>query len=103
MFGTHANAHYVSAIRCSDHTTTIMDYETIQTLHNFLPPFSPYVSTSLLPFIALVLLSSTFALAFYFSTLPKTAPVRELGVALLASVLGGFGVVALFCSVGVYV
>ncbi|KAI6043796.1 hypothetical protein EDC04DRAFT_2562353 [Pisolithus marmoratus] len=74
-----------------------------KTLHKSLPPFSPYVSTPLLPFIALFLLSSTFALAFYFSTLPKTAPIRELGVALLASILGGFGVVALFCSVGVYV
>lgn len=36
--------------------------------------------------------------------LPKaTLPVREAAVASLASVLGGFGVVALFCSVGVYV
>lgn len=30
-------------------------------------------------------------------------PARELAVASTASVLGGFGVVALFCSVGVYV
>ena len=29
--------------------------------------------------------------------------VKEPAVALLASILGGFGVVALFCSVGVYV
>ncbi|KAI6043811.1 hypothetical protein EDC04DRAFT_2562297, partial [Pisolithus marmoratus] len=52
------------------------------------------------------LLPSTFALAFYFSTIPIDSlklPRFGLGVAMLASVLGGFGVVALFCSVGVYV
>ncbi|KAG6330562.1 hypothetical protein ID866_8526, partial [Astraeus odoratus] len=75
-----------------------------QVLHQSLPPFSPYVPVSLLPFLALLLLASTFALTFYFSTLPiKAFPVREGGVAFLASVLGGFGVVVLFCSVGVYV
>jgi len=36
--------------------------------------------------------------------LPKdTLPIREAAVASTASVLAGFGVVALFCSVGVYV
>lgn len=36
--------------------------------------------------------------------LPKAAvPLREIAVASTASVLAGFGVVALFCSVGVYV
>lgn len=36
--------------------------------------------------------------------LPKdTLPVREAAVASLASLLGGFGVVALFCTAGVYV
>lgn len=92
-------------------------------LHKTLPPFAPYVSASLLPQIALVLLVSTFALTFYFSTsvhpyslpvfwelmcrshsLPKDSiPIREGAVASLASILGGFGVVALFCSVGVNV
>ena len=33
-----------------------------------LPSFSPYVPASLLPPIALVLLATTFALTFYFST-----------------------------------
>ncbi|KAH7920499.1 hypothetical protein BV22DRAFT_1198870 [Leucogyrophana mollusca] len=79
-------------------------YEAIQALHKSLPPFSPYVPASLLPHIALVLLASTFALAFYSSTLPKdTLPLRETAVASTASILGGFGVVALFCSVGVNV
>ncbi|OCH94211.1 hypothetical protein OBBRIDRAFT_789548 [Obba rivulosa] len=80
------------------------DYASIQALHKASPAFSPYIPVGLLPYLAFLLLSSTFALAFYFSTLPKqTLPVREAAVASLASVLGGFGVVALFCSVGVYV
>ncbi|KAH0838783.1 hypothetical protein J3R83DRAFT_7159 [Lanmaoa asiatica] len=80
------------------------NYDAIQALHNSLPPFTPYVSASLLPHIALVLLVSTFVLTFYFSTLPKDSiPIREGAVASLASILGGFGVVALFCTVGVNV
>lgn len=40
----------------------------------------------------------------YLNSLPKdTVPVREAAVATTASVLGGLGVVALFCSAGVYV
>ncbi|KAK7688025.1 hypothetical protein QCA50_008395 [Cerrena zonata] len=80
------------------------DYESIQALHKAIPPFSPYIAVGLLPYIAFFLLVATFGLTFYFSTLPKdTIPIREASVATLASVLGGFGVVALFCSVGVYV
>ncbi|KAF7964490.1 hypothetical protein HWV62_6979 [Athelia sp. TMB] len=89
-------------------------YESIQALHKALPPFAPYIPVALLPYFALVLLSSTFALAFYFSTrvfdmhlwnrMPKdTLPIRETAVATTASVLAGFGVVALFNSAGVYV
>ncbi|KAF8303094.1 hypothetical protein DL93DRAFT_2233517 [Clavulina sp. PMI_390] len=69
-----------------------------------LPAFQPLIPTDLLPYLAFILLCSTFLLAFYASTLPKsTLAVREALVAGLASVLAGFGVVALFCSVGVYV
>lgn len=79
-------------------------YDSIQALHQSLPPFSPYISATLLPYLAGVLLTTTFALAFYFSTLPKaTVPIHEVGVASLASVLASFGIVALFCSVGVNV
>ena len=40
----------------------------------------------------------------HFHSLPKsTIPTREAVVAIVASALGSFGVVALFCSVGVYV
>ncbi|KAG7450836.1 uncharacterized protein BT62DRAFT_538442 [Guyanagaster necrorhizus] len=80
------------------------EYNALKDLHNILPPFQPIIPVSLLPYIALVLLSATFTLAFYFSTLPKdTIPIREMVVASTASILGGFGVVALFCTVGVYV
>jgi len=37
-------------------------------------------------------------------SLPKdTVPLRETAVATTASLLAGFGVVALFCTAGVYV
>ncbi|KAI0317917.1 hypothetical protein OF83DRAFT_1057798, partial [Amylostereum chailletii] len=76
----------------------------LQYLHQKAPAFTPYIPVSLLPAIAFVLLTATFGLAFYFSTLQKdTLPVRETLVAATASALGGLGVVALFCSVGVYV
>ncbi|KAI0063050.1 hypothetical protein BV25DRAFT_1915384 [Artomyces pyxidatus] len=81
-----------------------MDYPAAKLLHKSLPPFSPLVPVALLPYIAFLLLTATFGLAFYFSTLPKDKlPAREAAVALTASALGGFGVVALFCTVGVYV
>ncbi|KAI0324356.1 hypothetical protein GY45DRAFT_1331644 [Cubamyces sp. BRFM 1775] len=80
------------------------DYASVQALHLSTPPFSPTIPTALLPYLAFILLGATFALAFYFSTLPKEKiPARELAVASTASVLGGFGVVAMFCAVGVYV
>ncbi|KAI0735795.1 hypothetical protein C8Q76DRAFT_591860, partial [Earliella scabrosa] len=75
-----------------------------QALHKSAPAFAPAIPVSLLPYLAFFLLVATFGLAFYFSTLPKEKiPARELAVGATASVLGGFGVVALFCSVGVYV
>ncbi|GLB36686.1 putative oligosaccharyltransferase subunit 5 [Lyophyllum shimeji] len=80
------------------------DYTTVRALHAALPPFSPIAPVALLPYLATLLLASTFGLAFYFSTLPKsTIPILETAVASTASILAGFGVVALFCSVGVYV
>jgi len=78
------------------------DYESIKALHKTLPQFSPYIPVAFLPYLAFFLLTSTFALAFYFSTLPK-GTFRESTVALLASILGGFGTVAMFCTAGVYV
>ncbi|KAI0271737.1 hypothetical protein BC834DRAFT_458451 [Gloeopeniophorella convolvens] len=79
-------------------------YAAVKHLHKTLPAFTPYVPVGLLSYIAFVLLTATFGLAFYFTTLSKsTIPTREAAVAATASALGGFGVVALFCSVGVYV
>ncbi|KAF9526418.1 hypothetical protein CPB83DRAFT_857777 [Crepidotus variabilis] len=80
------------------------DYRRLQALHHSLPAFTPAISISLLPFVAAFCLLPTFALAFYSSTLPTSKlNVKEPATALVASILGGFGVVALFCSVGVYV
>ncbi|KAJ3751201.1 hypothetical protein DFH05DRAFT_169195 [Lentinula detonsa] len=80
------------------------EYESMKALHNSLPPFQPLISVAILPYLALILLASTFALTFYLSTIPKTTiPGKEIPVAITASILGGFGVVALFCTVGVYV
>jgi len=102
----------------------------LQALHASLPPFSPFIPTRFLPLIAWSLLLSAFSLAFYFTTyvslshtyslplitspyisscfpprsLPKKGlPLREIAVALITSLLGGFGTVAMFCTLGVYV
>ncbi|KAH9949465.1 hypothetical protein B0H21DRAFT_114089 [Amylocystis lapponica] len=84
--------------------TTMADYAHFQALYTTVPSFAPLFPVGLLPYLAFALLTATFALAFYFSTLPKdTFPVRETAVASTASLLGGFGVVALFCTTGVYV
>ncbi|KIM32959.1 hypothetical protein M408DRAFT_14531 [Serendipita vermifera MAFF 305830] len=78
-------------------------YSSLQSLHESLPPFSPLIPTSLIPIIAWSLLLSSFGLGFYFTTLPKqSVPVTELLIAIVASILGGFGTVAMFCTVGVY-
>ncbi|CEL58363.1 hypothetical protein RSOLAG1IB_03109 [Rhizoctonia solani AG-1 IB] len=80
------------------------DYAQVKALHESLPAFAPLIPTAVLPYLAFVLLTSTFALGFYFSTLPKNIMrPHEIVVSVLASVLGGLGVVALFNSVGVYV
>ena len=39
-----------------------------QELHKTLPPFKPIIPVSLLPYLAYLLLTLTFGLAFYFST-----------------------------------
>ena len=94
----------------------------LQYLHKTVPAFSPYVPVGLLSYLAFILLTGTFGLAFYYTTYviivsdsvtvyiravhslsKSTIPTREATVAIIASILGGYGVVALFCSVGVYV
>jgi len=80
------------------------DYDVVSKLYATLPPYSTTLSPVFLPYIAFILLLSTFTLGFYFTTLPKDSlPVRELSVASLASILAGFGVVSLFCAAGVNV
>ncbi|KAH9982052.1 hypothetical protein BGW80DRAFT_1197762 [Lactifluus volemus] len=81
-----------------------MTYATVKHLHKIAPAFTPHVPVGLLSYLAFILLTVTFGLTFYFTTLPKSSiPTREVVVAIVASTLGGFGVVALFCSAGVYV
>ncbi|KAF9506979.1 hypothetical protein BS47DRAFT_360955 [Hydnum rufescens UP504] len=88
----------------SEETTMDPAYLAVQASHASLPAFSPAIPTFFLPYLAFFLLTFFFLLAFYFSTLPKNLlAFREFIVATLASVVAGFGVVALFCSVGVYV
>ncbi|KAF8594166.1 hypothetical protein BDV93DRAFT_180125 [Ceratobasidium sp. AG-I] len=85
-------------------SSQLKDYAAAKTLHESLPPFSPLIPTAALPYIAFILLTSTFALGFYLSTLPKNIKrPHEIVVSVLASILSGLGVVALFCSAGVYV
>ncbi|KAF8498984.1 hypothetical protein F5888DRAFT_1802405 [Russula emetica] len=86
----------------SDHP--LGTYATAKHLHKIVPAFTPYVPVGVLSYLAFILLTATFGLAFYFTTLSKsTIPLRESAVAVVASILGGYGIVALFCSVGVYV
>ncbi|KAI0294741.1 hypothetical protein BC826DRAFT_1104502 [Russula brevipes] len=79
-------------------------YATMKHLHKTVPAFTPYVPAGVLSYLAFILLTATFGLAFYFTTLPRSRiPTREAAVAIVASTLGGYGIVALFCAVGVYV
>ncbi|CAO1622993.1 unnamed protein product [Parajaminaea phylloscopi] len=79
-------------------------YKAAASLHASAPSFAPVVPVSSLPYIAIVLLLASFFGAFYFTTLPKQRSLLpEVTVALASSVCAGFGVVALFNAVGVYV
>lgn len=43
-------------------------HSALQSLHRAIPAFSPFVPVGLLPYLAFILLTATFGLAFYFST-----------------------------------
>ncbi|GAA5840150.1 hypothetical protein JCM11251_000617 [Rhodosporidiobolus azoricus] len=80
-------------------------YADAQSLYAFSAPFEPFLPTTSLSSAAVFCLTLCFVLSFYFSTLRSTGknssalPV-ELGVAAMASVVGGFGTVLFFCTVG---
>ena len=76
-------SYYVAVDTSLAQPSTTMDYDSIkvrfpilsvslphlpQVLHAALPPFAPSVPVALLPYLAFLLLSLTFVLAFYFST-----------------------------------
>ncbi|GHJ88301.1 hypothetical protein NliqN6_4703 [Naganishia liquefaciens] len=76
-------------------------YTELKNLFESSPAFQPPLPVSLLPVIATVSLSAAFALTFMFTTTSK--PSGELLTSLAASALTSIGVVAVFCTVGVYV
>ncbi|SGY60520.1 BQ5605_C007g04444 [Microbotryum silenes-dioicae] len=77
-------------------------YAGLQREHASSTPFSPLISPSAAQPLAIVLLSIAFVSSFYFSTLrPSKIPTTEIASALVASVLGGFGLVFAFCTLGV--
>jgi len=79
-------------------------YDAVAALYTKLPAYTPPIPPASLPYLATILLLTTFAMGFYFTTLPRDiVPLREGGVAILASCLAGFGVVSLFCAAGVNV
>ncbi|KAL1408167.1 hypothetical protein Q8F55_004971 [Vanrija albida] len=79
-------------------------YTSVKALYAELPAYQPLVSTTALPAIAFFFLTLSFLLTFFLTTLKTTSiPVTEVGTALAAAFLAGGGVVALFCTVGVYV
>jgi Oligosaccharyltransferase subunit 5 len=114
---------YATVKACQFSTGSLFNLsDCVQHLHKIVPAFTPYVPVGVLSYLAFILLTATFGLAFYFTTYvikylysitdfiklsrslsKSTIPLRESAVAVVASTLGGYGIVALFCSVGVYV
>ncbi|WVR09121.1 hypothetical protein IAU60_006183 [Kwoniella sp. DSM 27419] len=79
-------------------------YASVKALHASAPAFAPPIPIAALPTIAFLSLLAFFALTFLFTTLPKSkVPIPELGIAAIASILAGGGVVAMFCTTGVNV
>ncbi|KIR26702.1 hypothetical protein I307_02051 [Cryptococcus deuterogattii 99/473] len=79
-------------------------YTSVKSLHNSLPSFHPRIPVSALPSIAFLSLLGFFGLTFMFTTLSKSRlPFTEIATVFVASSLAGMGIVALFCTVGVYV
>ncbi|WFD32075.1 hypothetical protein MSPP1_003117 [Malassezia sp. CBS 17886] len=79
-------------------------YDDINRSFQDLPALVPAVPTALMPYLAGALLGVSFFLAFYFTMIPARGfTVKEPIVAISGSLCAGFGVVALFNAVGVYV
>lgn len=79
-------------------------YSEIKDLYDSSSPFIPNLSTQLHSTIGFSLLITAFGIAFTFTTLPKKGLVlAEVFLALMASLLTGFGVTFLFNAAGVYV
>jgi len=49
----------------------------VQHLHKTVPAFTPYVSVGVLSYLAFILLTATFGLAFYFTTYVIIVPLSH--------------------------
>lgn len=50
----------------------------VQHLHKVVPAFTPYVPVGVLSYLAFILLTATFGLAFYFTTYVAIVPIRHV-------------------------
>ncbi|KAH9816931.1 hypothetical protein DFH28DRAFT_1125082 [Melampsora americana] len=79
-------------------------YSHIKDLYDSSSPFIPNLSTQSHSTIGFTLLITAFGVGFTFTTLPKQSAIfAEIFLALIASLLTGFGVTFLFNAAGVYV
>ncbi|PWO01199.1 hypothetical protein FA09DRAFT_335829 [Tilletiopsis washingtonensis] len=88
----------------SDATARAQAYAAAQAEHLAAAPFAPALPVAVMPYLAGILLALAFLLSFYFTTLPKgRIALTEIVTAGGASLCIGFGIVALFTTVGVHV
>ncbi|KAG0139947.1 hypothetical protein CROQUDRAFT_665812 [Cronartium quercuum f. sp. fusiforme G11] len=80
------------------------EYSKIKDLFESSPAFLPTLSPQLHSTIGFGLLFTAFGVGFTFTTLPKQGlAIAEIFLALVSSLLTGFGVVFLFNAAGVHV
>ena len=55
-------------------------FDCVQDLHKIVPAFTPYVPVGILSYLAFILLTATFGLAFYFTTYVIEVPLFYHGL-----------------------
>ncbi|SRR6266478_6046259 len=73
--GTYASVKVCQFSTCS--LFNLSDY--VQHLHKIVPAFTPYVPVGVLSYLAFILLTATFGLAFYFTTYVIVVPLFHHG------------------------